>query len=953
MDGSSGIDHLIINSPFEEPKEHWYYERERRQFVRKPGRRKAGYIIATPGAESHFDDPGLFVEIKLANAIRPRVKAWREAGYPGATGVTKELLEHWYNREARGYPFFFCQLEAVETLIWTLEAPPSERQGIAIPNDGGPFPRLCSKMATGTGKTIVMAMVAAWQILNKVAYPQDRRFSKNILVIAPGLTVRSRLSVLKPEADNSYYKEFEVVPSRKKDALRQGKVMIRNWHVLQWDTDEQIAKKKTVDKRGALSDEAYTREVLEEMASASNLVVFNDEAHHAWRVPTEAKVPGISKEELEEATKWIGGLDRIHRTRGILTCFDFSATPFVPTGKKNIQESLFDWIVSDFGLNDAIESGLVKTPRVVVRTDSLAGEEYRPRLYHIYEDPEVKDDINRRADENAALPQLVMNAYYLLGRDWLEAKKNWAEAGQKTPPVMITVANRTETAARIKYAFDKKNIMIPELCDPGRTLHIDSRVLDKAEAREEAVDFSAGETAEGEEPDDNGEEAAEAKPKLTKDKQAELLRQQVDTVGKPGMPGEQVQNVISVGMLSEGWDARTVTHIMGLRAFSSQLLCEQVVGRGLRRVSYEISSKTGLFEPEYVNIFGVPFSFLPHEGEDGTVPLPPEPKTRIEPDPAKKQFEISWPNVLRVDHVYRPRLSLDLAKVEPLDIDAVNTTTLAEMAPVVDGKPHWDRITEIDLKDLVDKFRYQRIVFEVAKRIFDADRRPEWVGGREFLIGQIIRVVEEFIHSNKLMLQPPFFNRQERLRRLLLALNMEKLVQHIWKQIHFQNTQALEPHFDKEQPIRSTEDMQPWATGKPSAKTKRSHVNECVLDSHWEDDAGYTLDRSDPVDAWVKNDKHLGFEVYYVYQGVTRKYLPDFLVKLKNGTMLIIEVKGQENEQTKAKHEAMGEWITAINGHGGFGKWAFAVSRRPGEVRGIVDETVLVIPSTKARATDD
>ncbi len=353
------IDQLIINSPYDEPSSYWRYDRQTRTFSREAGRRSAGYVVATPGSKS-FDDPGLFVELPLVNQIRPRVRAWREAGYPGVTGITKRLLTHWRDPEERAHRrFFFCQLEAIETLIWLTEAAPAERQGLVIPGDGGPFPRLCAKMATGAGKTIVMAMLIAWHILNKVTYPQDKRFCKNIFVVAPGLTVKSRLQVLLPAGPGNYYDEFNIVPTGLLDRLRQGKVLIRNWHALTWDTDEQIAKKKSVDKRGAKSDEAYVREVLGEMTAARNLVVINDEAHHAWRVPAESKVKGVTKADIEEATKWVGGLDRIDRARGILTCYDLSATPFAPSGKQGSEEALFSWIVSDFGLNDAIEAGLV------------------------------------------------------------------------------------------------------------------------------------------------------------------------------------------------------------------------------------------------------------------------------------------------------------------------------------------------------------------------------------------------------------------------------------------------------------------------------------------------------------------------------------------------------------------------------------------------------------------
>ena len=584
MMGQKSIGRLIINSPYEEPAKHWRYNRERRAFSLAKGRRPAGYVVASETSRA-FDDPGHFVEIPLVNRIRSRVQTWRDAGYPGVTGITKRLLEHWRApEEFEDRRFFFCQLEAAETLIWLAESPASEKVGVRIPSDGGAFQRLCAKMATGSGKTVVMAMVIAWHILNKVANPQDSRFSRNILVVAPGLTVRSRLAVLLPSHPENYYKEFNIVPSSLRDKLRQGRVLVRNWHALNWETEERIAKKRSVDKRGVKSDEAYVREVLGDMANAQNLLVINDEAHHAWRVPVESKVKGVTRDQIEEATRWVGGLDRIHKARGLLACYDFSATPFAPSGKRSSEEALFGWIVSDFGLNDAIESGLVKTPRVVIRDDAVPdAESYKSRLYHIYNDSEVRDDLNRRAKPEEPLPDLVMNGYYLLGYDWRETAKNWAERRHATPPVMITVANRTETAARVKYAFDRNRVHIAELCDPDRTLHIDSKALSAAEAAEEPIA-----TVRADEDETHGDQV----PKLTKKQQAELLRLQVDTVGRLGREGERIQNVISVGMLSEGWDAKTVTHIMGLRAFTSQLLCEQVVGRGLRRTSYETAKQT-------------------------------------------------------------------------------------------------------------------------------------------------------------------------------------------------------------------------------------------------------------------------------------------------------------------------------------------------------------------------
>ncbi|MBW8041790.1 MAG: type III restriction endonuclease subunit R [Planctomycetes bacterium] len=932
--GQAKIDHLIINSPYEEPKYHWFYEREKRTFDKREGRRPAGYVVATPDSKS-FDDPGIFVSLPLVNQIRSRVKTWREKGYAGITGITKRLLEHWFDKNQREYPFFYCQLESIETLIWLIEAPASEKVGIDISKDGD-LVRLCSKMATGSGKTVVMAMLIAWQVLNKVIYPQDRRFSKYILAIAPGLTVKERLKVLQPFGKGNYYDEFGVVPAGLIEKLRQGKVRILNWHKLGWESEEQIARKRSVDKRGVKSNEAYVREVLGDMSKAKNIVVINDEAHHAWRVNVEAvgkyKRMRDMKDSAEEATIWVGGLDRIHKARGVLNCFDFSATPFAPSGKRTSEGTLFGWVISDFGLNDAIESGLVKTPRVVVRDDALPDTQtFKSKLYHIYQDSTVKDDINRKAEPQEPLPDLVINGYYLLGIDWLKTAENWKESGQLTPPVMISVANTTYTAARIKYAFDHKKVHIDELCIPERILHIDSKVLEMAEAKDEAVSLVKA----TEENDDE----EKPKKKLTKAELAEQLREAVDTVGKKGEPGEQIQKVISVGMLSEGWDAKTVTHIMGLRAFTSQLLCEQVVGRGLRRTSYTDFDENGFYNPEYVNIFGVPFTFLPHEStdEDGPPP-PPTPKTAIEPEAEKREFEIIWPNVIRFDRVYRPRLAINWEQVRPLELNAFETAQLAELAPIIDGKPDVTKISQINLEKLGREQRMQRIIFEVARDNYDQIQK-NWKGNKEYLLAQLIRIVGEFVSKGKIQITPSLFHQDDFRRRIIITLNMNKVVQHIADAIRHDNVETLEPVFDRDNPIRSTGDMRTWYTGKPCEYTKKSHINFCVFDSTWEATESFHLDNNENVRAWVKND-HIGFEILYTFKGVVRKYRPDFIIQLQKGNFLVLEVKGRDSQEDKTKRAFLDEWVRAVNDQGGFNTWSWAVSKNPSDVSDIIHDAI-------------
>lgn len=922
MVDNAKIQHLIINSPYEKPDKHLKYNREERKFELVEGRRPAGYTIASEESRK-FDDPGEFRELPSVNQIRKRVDNWRGSGYPGVTKVTKELLAYW-KKEDRDKRLFFCQLEAIETLIWFMEATETEKQGIKIEGDTGNIERLCSKMATGTGKTVVMAMLIAWQIINKMTYRQDTRFSKDILVVSPGLTVRNRLQVLNPSAseENNYYVEFDLIPSGMFDKLRGGRVKIINWHLLEWESEDQVKRKKSVDKRGVKSDEAYAREVLGELKDAKNLIVINDEAHHAWRINPEAEGKYKRQRDLKdsayESTVWVGGLDKINKARNVMKCFDFTATPFFPSGKKASEESLFGWIVSDFGLNEAIESGLVKTPRVVVRDDGTPdAKTMRSKFYHIYADAEVKSDINRAVGKEVALPDLVTKAYYFLGLDWAETLKLWEKSNSETPPVMISVCNRTETAARVKFTLDKGKIRIKELQNPEATLQIDTKVLNEAESG-----LNGG----------------------SKKTVAEELREKVDTVGQKGAPGESIQNVISVGMLSEGWDAKTVTHIMGLRAFTSQLLCEQVVGRGLRRTSYDVNNETGLFEPEYVNVFGVPFTFLPHEGEGvgpegGVPPPPPTPKTRVHVDDDKKEFEISWPNVLRINHTYTPKLRIDLSKVQELQLNPEDTPLKAELAQIIEGKPDiTKKLKVIDLSNdqietLLTSLRKQRLIFETARDVFD-QVQPSWPGSKEYLIAQLIKIVETFLDSDKLVIQSESY-RDDLKKRLLILLNLNKIVQHLFSAIRAENTEKLAPIFDKEMPIKSTGKMVTWYTSKPCELTDWSHISHVVYDSSWEASESYELEHNEAVDSWAKND-HLGFVISYLYKGVVSSYYPDFLIRLKSGKMLVLEVKGVDDEKNRTKRAALKEWIDAVNSDGRFGMWESDVSFRPSDIKDIL-----------------
>ena len=911
---------LIINSAFIEPQQHWA-ENTDRTLRLEPKRRAAGYEIIDTRENTRRQ-----VSIPLVDDIRQRVNEWRTDGWPGVTGVTLELLNHWWDLDrvsGRQYPFYFCQLEAIETLIWYTEAEAQYRQGISVQGDGGAFERLCNKMATGSGKTTVMAMIITWQVLNALTYPKSpRKYSSAVFLVAPGLTVKSRLQVLMPGNTDNYYDSFELCPSESmRQKLNRADVLIENWHTLM----PLKAQERSVVKKGKESDEAFTKRVLGKLAIHKDLLVINDEAHHAYRTPADVKISKAEAEalgiDLDEATRWVEGLDRIHKTRRIARCFDLSATPFAPTGRTNTEAGLFTWVVSDFGLNDAIEAGLVKTPRVVVRDDAMPdAQTLRSKLYHLYREPGVAEDLNRKAEAHEALPALVQQAYTLLGADWRETARLWKEAGHQSPPVMLTVCNRTETAARVEHYFAKGHTHWQELHNAARTFRVDSKVLEKAEIGEAAAadkdyEVRLREIVQA------ARISNDKKEELLGLKKEQLLRELVDSVGKRGQAGQDLQNVVSVAMLSEGWDAKNVTHIMGLRAFTSQLLCEQVIGRGLRRVAYDMD-ENGLYLPEFVNVFGVPLSIAMQPGDGGPPPPPPKHSTQIESLSARNVYEIKWPNILRVDQVVRPQLVVEWSKATVLKIDPSTVAIRAEIAPALGGAADWSQVRAIDLALLPEEFRLQRLVFKAAQRAFDL-LKEQFKGQREYLLFQLVRLVEEFLASDKIEI-PSLFHQDPLRKRILLSLNIDLITQHLMQYVIEQNTLKLEPVFDGERPIGSTRDMRTWYTTRIAEPTQHSQISHIVVDSGWEKYAANVAETHSQVAAWAKND-HLGFSILYLWNGSKRKYIPDFLVRYESGKTLVLEIKGEDSPQDQAKRAALAQWVEAVNAHGGFGTWAWDV----------------------------
>jgi len=918
------VDNPIINSPFEEPNRWWTYEAG--QPLLKEGRRPAGYYLKprTRGEQvALFEEQ--FVELTMVNTVRERVKVWRERNYPGVTNITRQLLNHWRNPE-RERKLFFCQLEAVETLIWLIEGPAADRQGIDIPKDNE-LVRYACKMATGSGKTVVMGMVIAWQVLNKLVNPQDRRFSDAVLILCPNLTIRERLQVLLPAHKENYYVRFDLLPSGLLPRLHQGRFLITNWHTLLPVDD---SRSKSVVQRGEESDTAFCRRVLKELGEKKHILVINDEAHHAHRPAplAEETKKELTKEEIaerEEATVWVNGLDRIQRVRGINFCADFSATPFYIRGSGYPEGEPFPWVVSDFGLVDAIECGIVKIPRVPV--DDNTGD-LIPRYFRLWEWINEKLPSSERSTaRRRAKPESVLreaeDALATLASEWKKTFDAWAETKQPVPPVMIVVCDNTDLAQLIHQHIARGNILSELANENGRevTFRIDTKLLAEAETARE------------------GETKADA---------AERLRKTVDTIGKTEWegegepPGKNIRCVVAVGMLNEGWDAQNVTQILGLRAFTSQLLCEQVVGRGLRRLNYD-----DFTEPEYVDVYGVPFEVIPVKKKPASRADTPRVSILVKALKEREELAITFPRVEGYVIDVEQRIKLNLNDVPYLVVNPHKAPSEVMTKPQVGyriGRP--DRLgpgKEVwqDRNPFHREKRLQATVYEIAAEITNRlkNRGDAWQA-RHILFPQVVNIVWQYI--------------EERVRISDESVPIEDLALLKYRQaIVDRLSAAIEPdeeagekpllpvieHF---RPIGSTRDVM-FRTNRPAVGTTKSHISHVVLDTEkWEHSVAYRLERIDEVVSYARND-HLDFVIPYNWQGVDHEYRPDFLVrfKTKQGEVkVILEVKGLESEQDRQKKLAAERWVKAVNRQGEFGRWAYCVCRNPARVKDDILEAV-------------
>lgn len=884
----------IINSAFSEPTRFWHFGGVTP--VVTEGRRTAGYLAPSPDGQLKITDE--VIPLGVVNDLRDRVRQWRSDGYPGSTVLTRDLFNHWFDddRIASASRPFFCQQEAVETQVFLVEAPEHLRVGIDIPGSGEAYTRWAVKMATGTGKTMVMALVIAWSGLNRAANRLDARFADQVLVIAPNLTVRDRLcgpEGIDPKHPESAFTSFDLIPSQYATLLGQVRVQVMNWHALAPKEDA----KRSVVKRGRESDAAFCRRVLAGLSTSGRILVLNDEAHHAYRFAEDTKASRAEAEELREATIWIDGLEKVHRHRGILRAIDLSATPMYPGMFRERAWTPFEWIVSDFALVDAIEAGLVKIPRTPTADDT--GEAV-PKYRNLWD--HIKQTLPKRSEAEAEGHPLID---YLAEADgplkqlaaaWESTFEAWADAGRPVPPAMVVIAHDTTVARLLEKHIAQLGEASPMLVNPTHgdrvTIRIDSDALAKAEAGE-------------------GTEAAE------------YTREVVATVGRVGKPGEQVRCLISVAMLSEGWDARNVTQILGLRAFASQLLCEQVVGRGLRR-----SSMADLSQPEFVDIYGVPFQLLPMAKASGGRPSPPPNYTTVHTVRDRLEMRIEFPRLVQVVPDIHDTLAVDFDAIEPIRVtprfDPTETWVEFDL-----GTPHagMSGVTQ-DRERAYENFRVQRLLFRVAAGLIEPYDKP-------WLFPQALRIAREVIkpvsEGGKIDYEPGVDQREICNLRYLTIIR-ERLGAALRPG---QGGERFLPALDEYEPIGTTLGVNFASPTDRCVPTLRSHLSHAVCDSGLERQIVGVLDADDTgdmVDSYVKNHR-LYLEIPYLHMGMPRRYRPDFVVKLRSGLTVLLEGKGQADEKDDAKATAARRWVEAVNSWAGLGRWSYLICTDASELR--------------------
>ena len=1010
----------ILNSPYAAPSLHHALDVAGQPLEQEPdaGRRQSKLItpvprarkttkktqqkeLALPDAEGLSTAEQEYNPTPIINEIRNHVEAWRVIPNPkdwGVTPATARLLQHWRQHDFATVRPFFCQVEAVETCIWLTEVARNQRRHAHIwahlraanAASNPDLSRIALKMATGSGKTTVMAMLIAWQTVNAVRSPGSKLFSRGFLLVTPGITIKDRLRVLLPNDPDSYYRHRELVPMDMLPDIDRAKIVITNYHAFRRRETTEISKvgRSLLQGRGEAPDTIETEgqmlaRSMNELMGLKNIVVINDEAHHCYREKPGADgsladaLTGDDREEAkrnrEAARLWIGGLEAAARRLGVTTVYDLSATPFFLRGSGYVEGTLFPWTVSDFSLMDAIESGIVKLPRIPV-SDNMPNTEtltFRNLWDHIgREMPKAGARKSGKLDPRA-IPAKLQTALTALYGHYEKTFEAWQQQGIDVPPVFIVVCNNTTTSqliyewiAGFERAIEGEQAdfqngqlrLFRNYDDNGRriarpnTLLIDSEQLESGEALDRNFRDMAGPEIEQFKRERATRMGAADAADIT---DQDLLREVMNTVGRRGRLGEAIRCVVSVSMLTEGWDTNTVTHILGVRAFGTQLLCEQVVGRGLRRQSYKLNAD-GLFDVEYADILGIPFDFAAQPVV--VKPVPPKPSTRVAAVPARAALEITFPRVegYRVE-LPHDRLTATFTEDSRLHLTPEQVGPGATRLEGIVG----EGIT-LDMAVLDDE-RPSAISFRLAKHLLFGRLRDPGQPAKMHLFQPLQRICRRWLDEGYLVCSGG--------TKPAMVATYKTVADDAAERIYGacvagtagggQVRAMLDPYT----PAGSSRFVG-FNTTKDVFITRadRSHVSAVVLDSDWEAEFARVMEEHPRVLAYVKN-QGMQFEVPYRDGGAPRRYRPDYIVRLDDGRgagdplHLVAEVKGYRRGDAQLKATAMRtQWVPGVNALGDWGRWAFAEFTAVFEIEAdfarLVD-SLLCSPTRPASASED
>jgi len=976
----------IQNSPYERPARHWELDAEGQpthNLIER--RREASFVSPIPKPKKktskdqlemvHDEGKGLSTQeqqlnnSEIINGVRAQVEEWRNISNSNAWHVTPEtarLLKHW-----RSHPFtnirpFFCQIEAVETAIWLTEVAPNLGKTSQFylehlkrtSNEANPgLDRLALKLATGAGKTTVMAMIIAWQTINAIRRPGSNKYTRGFLIVAPGITIKDRLRVLKPNDPDSYFRGRELVPEDMLPDLEKATIIITNYHAFGLRERMEVAKGTRLLLQGRGNDPITTLEtegqmiqrVMPELMGMKGVMVINDEAHHCYRekplTEDEEALKGEEKKEAEKNSKaarlWLSGLEMVQKKMGINRVIDLSATPFFLRGSGYPEGTLFPWTMSDFSLMDAIESGIVKLPRVPV-SDNIPGAEvpiFRNLWEHIRDKMPKKGRGKSDVLDPLNLPPELQTALEALYGHYKKTYDLWEKEGLKIPPCFIVVCNNTATS-KIVYDFisgfyydesegapqrhQKGRLeLFRNFDDQGtplsrpRTLLIDSEQLESGDALDDQFRKAAGIEIERFRKEIVERTGDSKKAENITDE--ELLREVMNTVGKPERLGESIRCVVSVSMLTEGWDANNVTHILGVRAFGTQLLCEQVIGRALRRQSYELN-EDNRFGVEYADVLGIPFDFTAKP----VVAPPQRPQEIIHVKavrPDRDQLEITFPRVVGY-RVELPkdvlRAKFDVANNFELTPDLIGPTQTKNEGIIGEG-------VDLNLVHTGD-LRQSSLIYSLTQRLLFTKWRDEGDDPKLHLFPQLKNIVKNWLDTC-LVCKGGTFPAQL-MYQSLADMACERITAGISKTMEGEN--PIRAIIDPYNPSGSTNHVN-FTTSKKNrwkTSTEKCHVNWAILDSDWEGEFCRVAEAHPKVKAYVKN-QGLGLQVPYRYGSENRTYIPDFIVLVDDGHSedflhLIVEIKGYKKEDAKDKRITMEKyWVPGVNQLEKYGRWDF------------------------------